>query len=325
MKALVTGGTGFIGSRLVSKLIQKGYEVLVLSHDKRLKNAVTRDNLNFYIGDLRKKETLRHLPSHFDFVFHLAAERDSVGKKQCYRINVLGTMNLIETICEAGMKIKKFIHVSSLGAAGFNKNKNLRNEGDLPEPVSFYGKTKLLSEQEIINSKKHFPSIILRPCKIYGPGDKRILLHFKLTKYGMVPDLGLKNRFMSLCYIDDFVEAMILAAESNKENEVYFVSDGNVYSWEKFYGTIAGVLNKSMRTITIPEAILEGLIPLLKLLARLPLRFIPIEPTTLNEIRSKSWTCDSSKFFKEFDFHPKIKLEEGIGNTAEWFKEHKLI
>jgi nucleoside-diphosphate-sugar epimerase len=268
---------------------------------------------------------LDKIPADFDYVYHLAAERDSAGDRRCYETNVTGTRNLLDAIAEKKIKIRKFVHVSSLGAAGFSRNGRPKKEGDPLEPVSFYGKTKLEAEREVAGCRSVFPYLILRPCKIYGPGDRRILLHFKFVKYGLVPDLGLRIRFMSLCYISDFVEAMILAAESSKKDEIYFVSDGHTYSWEEFYKTIARVLNRRMRSIFIPEAATILFTPWLKLLARLPQKFIPLEPTTLNEIKSKSWTCDPSKFFRDFNFKPSMDLERGMEHTAEWFKRNRLI
>ncbi len=325
MKTLVTGGTGFTGTHLVQRLSREGHEVVVLSRNKEAKKGLPEKGVSLWVGDLREKDSLRGLPADLDYVFHCAAERDSAGERLCHATNVEGTRNLLSVILEQKVKLKKFIYVSSLGAAGFGKDRTPKTEEDPPEPVSFYGRTKLEAEQEVIRHREELPYIILRPCKIYGPGDKRILLHFKFVKYGLVPDLGLTKRFMSLCYIDDFVEAALLAAKGDRVHEIYFVSDGNLYSWQTFYETIARALDKKLRTIWVPEALMAAVTPLLRLVARSPQRLIPIEPTTLNEIKSRCWSCDPSKFFGHFGFRPRVDIETGLKKTGEWFRKNHFI
>ncbi|MCK5014795.1 MAG: NAD-dependent epimerase/dehydratase family protein [Candidatus Omnitrophica bacterium] len=325
MKALVTGGTGFVGSHLVERLSKQGYEVMVLTRKPELSQFFKKNNIHMYSGDLRNKSSLLDIPGHLDYVFHLAATRDSSGKTECYDTNVEGTKNLLEVLCEKRIKLKKFIHVSSLGAAGFGRNGKPKREEDALNPCSFYGETKMQAEKEVIKKKKNIPFVILRPCKIYGPGDKKILLHFKFVKYGIVPDLGLKTRFMSLCYVGDFIEAMILASKSSVTDEIYFVSDNKIYSWEQFYSTIAAVLHKKLRTIYIPQAIMSCFLPLLWIISRLPQPFVSIEPTTVSEIQSRDWTCDPSKYFREFRYNPRVGIEDGLKNTAQWFVENNFI
>ncbi len=325
MKVLVTGGTGFVGSHLVERLAMLGYEVTALIRKPGSDQLFMGKGINTYLGDLRNKDSLLNIPGRLDYVFHLAATRDSAGKVDCFNTNVTGTKNLLDVLCEKRIKLKKFIHVSSLGAAGFGKLGRPTKEDDTLNPCSYYGETKMLAEKEVIKKSKDIPFVILRPCKIYGPGDKKILLHFKLVKYGLVPDLGLKTRFMSLCYVDDFVESMILASKSPITGEIYFFSDKKIYSWEQFYGTIAAVLHKKLRTIYIPQAVMNGFLPLLRIIACLPLPFVSIEPTTVKEVESRDWTCDPSKFFSGFSYSPRVGIEAGLKYTAKWFVDNNLI
>jgi len=323
MKALVTGGTGFAGSHLVRRLAQEGHEVVVLSRNREAQKGLPEKGASLWTGDLRKKESLAGLPPDLDYVFHCAAERDSAGPRSCRATNVEGTKNLLSVIFEKGVRLKKFIHVSSLGAVGFGREGRPKREEDPAEPVSFYGRTKWEAEQEVVRHKEKLPYVILRPCKIYGPGDKRILLHFKFVKHGLVPDLGLAKRFMSLCYVDDFVEAALLAAQGERTRETYFVSDGNLYSWQTFYETIARVLGMQLRTVRVPEALVAAVTPLLALAARG--RLVPIEPTTLSEIKSTCWSCDSSKFFSHFGFRPGVDIATGLKNTGDWFRKKHFL
>ena len=121
MKALVTGGTGFIGSHLVRHLCKRGYEVSVISRLSS-KNFQKIPKIKYIYADLTHMESLEALPRDFDYVFHVAALRDSAGKKKCFATNVQGTEHLLKVLFQKPNSIKKLIYVSSLGAAGFSKS-----------------------------------------------------------------------------------------------------------------------------------------------------------------------------------------------------------
>lgn len=325
MKALVTGGTGFLGKHLVGKLCDKGYEVVVLSHQRGVAGNEKRQGVRIYTGDLTDKASLSGLDNDFDFIFHLATARDSVGQEACYRINVDGTKNLLATIREKNIRPKKFVYISSLGVTGLGHTPTPKKEGDPLEPISHYGMAKKMAEQEVVNMGGDLPYMILRPAKIYGPGDKRILIHFKLVQWGIIPQLGIKPRYLSLCHVEDLAEAMILAAESHRSNEIYFFSDGEVYSWENFYQVIAVLLQKKPKKLFIPQFLNEVLLGIARITKHLSIKSIYLEPNTFLELRSRYWLCDSTKFFNEFSYQPRFHLAEGFRQTTEWFAKNDLM
>ena len=98
MKALITGGTGFVGSHLVAKLQSIGCDVLVVSRCPPPHKGHVPNRVKFYAADLTREDSLEGLPTDIDYVFHLAAIRDSAGIRQCYATNVGGTKNLLRAI-----------------------------------------------------------------------------------------------------------------------------------------------------------------------------------------------------------------------------------
>ena len=325
MKALVTGATGFAGSWLVKKLLARGYGVIALSRGKRALESCGNKGAGVYLGDLTNKESLSGLDGDFDYVFHLAAARDSAGHKECYRVNAQGTRNLLETLVEKKARLKKFIYVSSMGVSGLGNDSAPKTEKDAPRPNSIYTQSKLMAEKEIMNRGADIPYIIVRPSKIYGPGDRRILLHFKLVKHGFTPMLGLKQRFLSLCHVEDLSDALLAAAQSPRVNEIYYFCDGQCYSWDEFYGSIARVLRKKTKTMFAPQFANSVMLSAARLLNYLHLRCLYLEPNTFIELKSRYWLCDPSKFFEDFSYRPRFSLDEGMEQTAEWFKKYNLL
>ena len=192
-------------------------------------------------------------------------------------------------------------------------------------PCTLYGKTKLEAEKEVERSAPEVPYIIMRPSKIYGPGDRRILFHFKLVKRGLALNLGRQPRYISLSFIDDFVDALITAAQSDTTDAAYFFSDGAVYSWNELYTCMSEILQKKVRLIPIPGSSVALLKFALHAAQRLGVRSIYFEPTTAIELEHRYWICDPAKFFNDFSFKPNFYLKDGLRLTADWMIEERLL
>lgn len=325
MKALVTGATGFVGSRLVAVLLKRGWDLDIIVRTPTPEIKQSYAGAKMICADLKKPMTLQDFSRDYEYVFHLAAVRDTVGKRSCFSTNVEGTENLMKFIVVHQKALKKIIYVSSAGASGFNDDGAGKSEDDPMYPVSFYCKTKMLSEAIIKGYEKQSPYLILRPCKIYGPGDKRLLLHFRLVKCGYIFDIGLTSRYLSLCYIDDFVNALIVCAESSVINETFFFSDGNAYSWKTFYDSISFLLRRKTRRIPIPSLLHPALFYILKSSVSVLRKIVAVESTTFDELKSKRWVCDPSKFISRFSFSPQTFLDAGLKDTADWYMRRGLI
>jgi len=132
--------------------------------------------------------------------------------------------------------------VFHLAAAGPSTPERPLNEEDAANPVSWYGESKLASENEALKYSDKFPITILRPSAVYGPGDKDIYLIFRMIQKGcMFTPGGLSSRF-SLIHAHDLVEAFIKAGESNTASgEVFFVSRPEIHTWEEIGREIARI------------------------------------------------------------------------------------
>jgi UDP-glucose 4-epimerase len=177
MRVLVTGGAGFIGSHLQNRLIEEGYKVAVVDNLRSGKKERLNPKAKFYQVDITDKSALDKVLADFNpqVVFHLAAQID-VGYStknpfEDFKINVLGTLNLLEGIKK--LKIKKIIYSNTAGVYGNVSEKQLPVKEDMiPSPISPYGISKLAAENYIrfYANLYGFEWISLRYSNVYGPG-----------------------------------------------------------------------------------------------------------------------------------------------------------
>ena len=198
MKALVTGGTGFIGSHLTEVLIRKGVQVRCLlrktSDFKWLKDLP----IEFIPGDCNDKTSLEEAVRSVDWVFHLAGVTKAIEEETYFEVNGLGTENLIHACLENNPRLQKFIYISSQAAAGPSINGSNKKESDPCEPVSFYGRSKRMGEESVLAHALELPAFILRPSAVYGPRDKDVFALFKCLSKRIKPYLMGRRQRLSL-------------------------------------------------------------------------------------------------------------------------------
>jgi len=322
-KALVTGANGFVGSHLVEALLKKGYKVRCLVRKTSDISCLAPFNLEYFYGDLFKEDVLKEALLGVDYVFHPAALVKAKNKEDFYKVNYLGTKNLIELCFKINPLIKRFVYVSSQAAVGPSKEGQALNENDIPSPVTEYGKSKLLGEEAVLEYKDKIPVTIIRPPAIYGPRDKDILLFFKAVKNGIKPLFGGRENHFSLVYVKDLVQGIILAAESEKAiGQIYFIADEKPYSYGEAEETIQKTLNVKALTVRIPIPILTVFAFISELACRIKGKTPSFNLERVKQFKQKFWVCDVSKAKNELGFSARYSLEEGIKETAQWYKEN---
>lgn len=239
LKILVTGGCGFIGRHLVRGLEKKGYKVKIydnLSNSIRNSSKKDDDKISFIKGDILEIDNLSNALSDCNFVIHLAAMisvKESIkDPTKTYMINVEGTKKLLQACLQKN--IKNLIAISS--AAVYGENEEMITEESPTNPVSPYGKSKLIMEKEIINfSKKHkINSIILRIFNVYGTGQSdeytgvitKFIENIRRDKPIEIYGDGTQTRdFIS---IEDVVESILNSIENivGKRGRIFNIASG---------------------------------------------------------------------------------------------------
>jgi UDP-glucose 4-epimerase len=296
-KILVTGGAGFIGSHLVDKLIELGHEVVVIDN----LSSGKRENVNSTASFVEKDITgnLGDVFSGVEYVFHLAAQinlRESLkNPKEDARINILGSLNVIENCLKSG--VRKIIFSSTGGAIYSSKAELPATENALIAPESPYGLAKFAIENylRIVKNTKGLDYTALRFSNVYGPrqdskGEAGVVAIFANCALAGEPlkVFGNGNQTRDFVYVKDVVDACIL---SMKLSGIYNVSVGKETEVNKIVSKVQEIIGDV--GVTNEEA-------------------IP------GELRRSC--LDSGKLMAE-GWKPKYGLDAGMKETVEWFRE----
>lgn len=322
-KALITGSNGFVGSHLVEALLYRGYEVSCLVRKTSNLRWIEGLKVSFVYGELIDKESLKKAVEGQDFVFHLGGLTKARDKKDYYKANHLGTKNLVEAVSESNPDIKRFIYVSSQAAAGPGKDMTPLNEDSPCNPITDYGKSKLMGEKAVLAYKDKLPITIIRPPGIYGPRDTEIFIFFKLIKNHIKPLFGFRENYLSLVYVKDLVEGICLAAESEKAvGQIYYIANEKPNSFFDAEDFIQKALNVKTITIRIPICLFIFSAFLSQLLSSIKGKASSFNPQKAREISAQYWICDVSKAKEELGFNSKYTLEQGAIETVNWYKQN---
>ena len=237
MKAIVTGGAGFIGSHLANELVRKGYKVTVIDNlsTGSLNNLkYIKNKIKFINCDLSKIKNFKDLFKNVDYIFHLAAlskTNESIKyPKKYYEANVMGTLNILNSI--KNIKIKKFIYSASASCYGNSKEIPTSEKAKI-ELLSPYALTKWTAEQIIMQwaSLYKLPVLSLRLFNVYGSRSKAtssyspVISTFAkqyLEKKSLTV-VGKGTQTRSFVYVSDVISAMFLAAKSKISNDIFNV------------------------------------------------------------------------------------------------------
>jgi UDP-glucose 4-epimerase len=240
MKYAVTGGAGFIGSHLVKNLVERGNEIIVIDNLNTGKKKNVKKNLkkiNFFEVDIRDFSTIEDIMKNVDGIFHeaaLASVQDSFRiPDKFFDVNVKGTENIFKIGKKLGIKV---VYASSSSVYG-NPISIPIKENDDKNPLNPYAKTKLENDKMAEKYAKNGLKVIgLRYFNVFGPGQSKeyagvIKLFLERIQQGLSPLIngdGLQVR--DFVYVDDVVNANMLAMESNIDGKFFNIGTGTTIS-----------------------------------------------------------------------------------------------
>ena len=258
MKIFLTGATGYIGHQLALKLASQNHEVNALVRDLNSKKIPTHKNIKIFKGDICSYKTIQKAISNCDYVFHTAAYTDLKYNKidNFYETNVIGTSNILKAALAAN--IKKVIYTSTLSVFGPALYRVPITE-DQPRIASYsndYELTKKMSEEVVLEFvKKGLSCTILNVTRVYGPGLKTysngvntIISKIMNDRFLYVPSkLNIEANYV---YIDDVVNAELLALEKGVSGEKYIIGGENS-DYDGLFNKIIDISNSKISIFRI--------------------------------------------------------------------------
>jgi nucleoside-diphosphate-sugar epimerase len=326
---LITGGTGFIGSRLGLRCLEIGHSVLILgqentpaesSNSKLLEEKGARIRL----ASITQKELLPELLKGIDVVFHLAAAQHEVNvPDQRFRdVNVQGTANLLEASVTAG--VKRFVHGSTIGVYGPGMEGRIDENSPL-RPDNIYGKTKLEGENVVLSFKDKLPVVIVRIPETYGPGDRRLVKLFKAVQKGVFIMIGNGKNLHHLIYIDDLIDAFSLAAENpDAIGNIFVVAGEEPVTTNEMVAVIAARMGTRIPGYRVPLSAVLFLAYLMEKTCQ-PFGIKPPIYRRRMDFFRKNFAYSLEKAKKILGFQPKIPFSEGIALTAAWYRSMNFL
>ncbi|MDT8420522.1 MAG: NAD(P)-dependent oxidoreductase [Desulfuromonadales bacterium] len=327
MNILVTGGTGFTGAALVLRLLELGHEVVSLDNQPGIfSERLTAAGARVVTGSVTDKQLVSKVTEGVEVVFHLAAafRKLNVPDSHYFDVNVNGTRWVMEAAEKQG--VKKVVYCSTQGVHG-NIDNPPGNEKSPIAPADYYQQTKYEGEevvQEFI--AKGMNCTILRPTAIYGPGDpERFFMIFRRVKNGTFPMFGSGATTYHPVYIDNLVDAFVLAMDPEKgKGGTYIIGDEEYVPIKDLVVRVAKAMDVPVK---VPHYPILPLVIAGHLCEKICKPFgitPPIFPRRVDWYRQYRG-FDISKAKNELGYQPRIGLDEGLKNTAEWYKQEGYL
>ena len=326
MRVLVTGGTGFIGSHLVEKLVTDNHKVVCLAKDEMFACSLQNENVTTIIADLNNGNDWENILDNIDIVYHLAGITRARKNRDYFTGNTECTRNFVQACARHGRKIRRFVYVSSLTAVGPSPNGEPVNESTAPHPVSEYGRSKILAEQAVLSCRDHLPVSIVRPSAVYGPRDQDMYKYFRLIVHGLHPVIGFRKKRLNLIHVDDLVAGIRLAGEHPRaEDEIFFLGSKDSYSNEEIGEAIASAVHTRPLRVRIPHALVYFVGAVAEVLGKFSNHPVFFNIQKARESVQHAWDCSIEKASLLLNFRPAMPLEQGMQSTYEWYLEHTWL
>ena len=318
--AFVTGGSGFIGGRLIRRLVADGLKVRALARSDRAADAVREAGAEPVRGDLDDVAALRRGATGTEVVFHSAAKVEDWGDPRDFeRINVRGTSNVVDAARAAGAR--RVVHVGTEAALLVGRPLVAADESLPLRPDSpvLYSASKARAEAAVLTARPGVETVVVRPRFVWGAGDTTLLPQIVAQmRAGQWAWIGGGRHRTATTHVDNTVEGLVLAATRGRDRGVWFVTDGGSVVFRDFVSELARTQGVEPGGVSIPAPIAravgvaaEGLWRALALPGRPPLtRFA-------TWVASDECTISIARAREELGYEPIRTRDEGLAELRD--------
>lgn len=330
---LVTGGSGFIGRNLVLELVRRACRVRCLVRATSQIEHLRELGVEICLGDLSEPDRLQDVVADTDTVFHVAGLITATRSDQLLRVNGEGTWNVARA-CAAQDQSPVLVTVSSLAAAGPVPDGSIRQESDLPVPVSQYGHSKRAGELAAQRWAERVPTTIIRPGIVFGPADRLLLPMFRaVARLGIHPVPTFAPPPLSLIHVQDLVEILLRAAvrgtriHSNPQGLAvgtgyYFACCSEYPTYAELGRLVADAVGRRhvfLLHLAEPLAwLVGGAAELIGQVTRQPLT---VNLDKLRESIQSSWAASPRGIRADLGFTEPYSLAQRMAETATWYRK----
>ncbi len=315
--AFVTGGSGFIGRRLIRRLVADGRAVRALARSERSAAVVEELGATPVSGDLGDVDAMAAGAAGCTVAFHLAAHLGQWGRREDFeRGNVTGTENALAACARAG--VDRFVHCGTEAAllAGeplvdVDESAPLR-----PDSKAHYPATKALAEQAVVRAARPgFTTVVVRPRLVWGAGDTTLLPSIvEAVQAGRFAWIGGGGHRTSTTHVDNVVEGLLRGAERGAPGEAYFVTDGEPVVFREFVSELVASQGVEPPTRTVPAPVARAAVAASELAWRaLPLKGEPPLTRLAYWLSAHECTIDISKARRDLEYTPVVSRQDGLG------------
>ncbi|MFC1474962.1 NAD-dependent epimerase/dehydratase family protein [bacterium] len=307
MKALVTGGTGFIGGHVCRRLVDDGHEVVALVRSPEKAKSLPVKNVELLEGDLSIfRDSSLEIPK-CDVVVHLAAVLTVKNQSDYERVNYEPVVDLVECLKAQDWTPERFVFASTQAAGGPSN------------PVEPYGKAKLAAERYLAEAP--FPTTSFRPGMVFGPGDPGILTLFKMADKGFAMKVAKLDQKLCFIYVEDLVDGVLkMAQDKDPEHKVFYVVHPEQIDTRSMWKTIGKAFGKKLILIEIPKPVLRRMAVSLSALSKVfgfPNR---LDMKKYNQMTEPAFLCSSEKLQSELGWEPRFNFEETVKKTLAGYR-----
>lgn len=316
MTIALTGASGFLGRALLRKLLKQGYNIRALlrqdslSQDAIFAKYISQGQLDIITGSLTDEASLYNLCQDMDVLIHCAGMVKALNPDDLYQTNGTATGRLFDIAQECG--VKRGLYISSLAA----------REAE----ISHYAASKCDGEERIATTidKNRMGWDVIRPPAIYGPGDRQVLLFFKMIARKMALIANHKQASISMIHVQDVVDAIYAWLRSKQATQnIYEIcgagDDG--YIWEDITHIAADILKVKPWIIYPPVWMITFICWASQKIGQLRGEASILSMDKLGEIRHGDWQVHDHRFEDQFGWSPKINLDQGFAQTIIWYRQ----
>lgn len=323
MTIFLTGGSGFLGSHIAELLSEEGFEVRALVRQSSKKDFLRKTGASLVEGDVEDESSIKRWLRGVDAIVHAAGVIKAQGEEEYIKVNKNGTANLLRACKSINPSIQRFIYISSIAAQGPCPSPHPRKKNIPPSPVTIYGRSKLLGEEEVLKFKNLFNVTIIRPPVIFGQRDSEFFKIFKLIKMLRIMPFINKKNLLSIIHAKDVARAVLLSLKKeHPAGSIFPIDDGGVYSWDDLRIHIEKAMGIKSYSIKVSPIFFNAFAYFYEFYGKIVSEPVILNREKVKEMSQLYWICGYEEIKNTLGWEPKFPFPESVGDTFKWYVEN---